>query len=160
MNDLKNSFLSLMDEHQGVAHHICSLYTDNKDDHDDLFQEILLQLWKSFKSFKQQSKFSTWLYRVALNTAISHLRKKSKLKFAALGEAQHLAIDPVDNLDEEIRHLYQAIRKLSKIDRAITLLYLEENSYEEMAEILGITSVNVGVRLNRIKVRLKKIMEN
>ena len=160
MNDVKNRFLKLMDEHQGIVHHISALYANGLEERNDLSQEIILQLWRSFSSFQNKSKFSTWLYRVALNTAITYLRKNKKIKWATLENAENIAIDTHDNLDEEIRHLYQAISRLSKIDRAITLLYLEEHSYEDMAEILGISSLNVGVRINRIKKRLKKLMSN
>jgi len=149
-----------MDEHQGMVHHISAMYANSLEERDDLSQEIILQLWRSFRSFQDQSKFSTWLYRVALNTAISYLRKSKKFQWTTLDKADGIAIDPIDNLDGDIRHLYQAINKLSKVDRAITMLYLEEYSYEEMAEILGITPINVGVRINRIKKRLKKIMNN
>jgi len=149
-----------MDEHQGMVHHISAMYANSLEERDDLSQEIILQLWRSFRSFQNQSKFSTWLYRVALNTAISYLRKSKKFQWTTLDKADGIAIDPIDNLDEDIRYLYQTINKLSKVDRAITMLYLEEYSYEEMAEILGITPINVGVRINRIKKRLKKIMNN
>ena len=149
-----------MDEHQGMVHHISAMYANSLEERDDLSQEIILQLWRSFRSFQNQSKFSTWLYRVALNTAISYLRKSKKFQWTTLDKADGIAIDPIDNLDEDIRYLYQTINKLSKVDRAITMLYLEEYSYEEMAEILGISPVNVGVRINRIKKKLKVLMSD
>jgi RNA polymerase sigma-70 factor (ECF subfamily) len=157
---LKEQFLTLMEECQGIAHHICALYTHNQEDHNDLFQEILLQSWRSFKSFQHQSKFSTWLYRVALNTAITHLREKNKIKFTPLNEVENLASESFEYLDEEIKYLYLAIRKLSKIDRAIIMLYLDEYSYNEIAEIIGISSSNVGVRINRIKSKLDLILKS
>lgn len=159
MNDLKDRFLKLLDEHHGIVHHICSLYTDNKEDHNDLFQEVVLQLWKSFKSFHYQSKFSTWLYRVALNTAISQLRKNRKINYTTLEDATFVSEEITENLDDEIQFMYRSIRSLSKIDRAITMLYLEEQSYDEIAEILGITASNVGVRINRVKAKLEKMMK-
>lgn len=160
MNDLKNRFLKLMDEHQGIIHHISTLYSNSKEERDDISQEIILQLWRSFGSFQNQSKFSTWLYRVALNTAISHLRKSKKTPWVSLEKSTEIAVEMADDLEEEISFLYQAINNLTKIDKAIVLLYLEEYNYEEMADILGISSVNVGVKINRIKKRLKKIMVN
>ena len=147
-----------MDEHQGIVHHICALYANNREDHNDLFQEILFQLWKSFKSFKDQSKFSTWLYRVALNTAITHLRKDKKMSFTTLEEAENVRIESFDNMEEEIQLLYQSIWKLSKIECAIIMLYLEEYSYDDISKILGITANNVGVRINRIKSKLENMM--
>jgi len=160
MNDLKKRFLKLMDEHQGIVHHISIMYANSLEERNDLSQEIILQLWRSFSSFQNQSKLSTWLYRVALNTAITYLRKSKKFKWTTLDKADGIATESHDDLDEDIRYLYQSINKLSKVDRAITMLYLEEHSYEEMAEILGITPVNVGVRVNRIKKKLKKIMND
>lgn len=159
MNDLKEKFLTLLEEHQGIVHHICTLYTHDKDDHKDLFQEIVFHLWKSFASFQHQSKFSTWLYRVALNTAISQLRKNKKMSYTNLEEAENISMEPTENIDEEIQLMYEAIRKLSKIDRAITMLYLNEHKYEEIAEILGIAASNVGVRINRVKAKLEKMMK-
>ena len=156
--DLKAQFLELMEKHQGVIHHICALYTNDEEDRKDMFQEVLLQLWKSFQSFKHESKFSTWLYRVALNTAISHLRKKRPLRFSSLSAAENIAIEPFQSQDDDIKEMNKAIRMLNKIERAIVLLYLEERTYDEIAEIIGITSNNVGVRINRIKSKLEKLM--
>ena len=147
-----------MNEHRGIVHHICTLYTNEKEDRNDLFQEILFQLWKSFKSFQNQSKFSTWLYRVALNTAISHLRKNKKMSFTTLDAVENIAMDSTEKIDEEIQLMYRSIQKLGKIDRAIVMLYLEERTYDEIADILGITTSNVGVRINRVKSRLEKMM--
>ena len=149
-----------MDEHQGIIHHVSTLYSNSKEERDDISQEIIFQLWRSFGSFQNQSKFSTWLYRVALNTAISHLRKSKKTEWVSLKKSTENAIELADDLEDEISYLYQAINKLTKIDKAVVLLYLEEYNYEEMADILGISSVNVGVKINRIKKRLKKIMVN
>ncbi len=149
-----------MDEHQGIIHHISTLYSNSKEERDDISQEIIFQLWRSFGSFHNQSKFSTWLYRVALNTAISHLRKSKKTEWVSLEKSTEIAIELTDDQEDEISFLYQAINKLTKIDKAVVLLYLEEYNYEEMADILGISSVNVGVKINRIKKRLKKIMVN
>ena len=149
-----------MDEHQGIVLHISALYSNSRDERDDVSQEIILQAWKSFKSFKDQSKFSTWLYRVALNTAISYLRKSKKVELISMSNLNDPTVESVNELDEEIANLYQAINRLSKIDKALVLLYLEDYGYEEMAGILGISSTNVGVKINRIKKRLKKIMDH
>jgi RNA polymerase sigma-70 factor (ECF subfamily) len=155
---LKDQFLKLLTEHQGIVHHICTLYANNLDDRKDLFQEITFQLWKSFRAFRNESKFSTWLYRVSLNTAITRIRRRSKISFVSLDKMDFMPSDDSNQMDEEIIWLYQSISKLSKVDRAIIMLYLEEKSYEEIADILGITTSNVGVRINRIKLKLEKLM--
>lgn len=160
MSELKNRFLALMEEHQGIVHYVSALYSNSAEERKDLSQEIIFQLWKSFRSFQHQSKFSTWLYRVALNTAISYIRTRKKVAMTSLVEAAHISNDDDNDLEEDIRNLYQSIGKLSKIDRAVILLYMEDYSYQEMADILGISSVNVGVRINRIKKKLKDIMTN
>ncbi len=157
---MKDQFLKLLKEHQGIVHHICALYANNLEDRKDLFQEISFQLWKSFRSFRNESKFSTWLYRVSLNTAITHIRKRRKISFTSLEEMDYVLVDSSNPSDDDIQNLYQSISKLTKVDRAIILLYLEEKSYEEIGDILGITISNVGVRINRIKSKLEKLLGN
>ena len=159
-NQIKADFLELMEKHQPIIHHICRIYADSPENYEDMFQEILLQLWKSFETFKQQSKFSTWMYRVALNTAITLIRKE-KNRVQSIGIDEN--IEPDNGYDEDIesdvKHLYQAISQLGKIDKAIILLYLDEKSYDEISEILGISKTNVGVRINRAKVKLEKLLQ-
>lgn len=125
-----------------------------------MVQEIILQLWKSFPTFKGQSAFSTWMYRVALNTALS-ITKKPKLFVDA--KADYYNVPGDDNfsgdMDEDTRFLYQAITTLNKVERAIILLWLEEHTYEEIAETIGISVKNVSVKLVRIKSKLKKTMK-
>ncbi|MFK7924388.1 MAG: RNA polymerase sigma factor [Bacteroidia bacterium] len=155
----ERAFVSLIETNQGIIHKVCRLYAFGLAEREDLFQEIVLQLWRNHKTFSGKSKISTWMYRVALNTAISALRKKERrpklesnepLPFG-LAERIH---DP--DIAEKRSFLYRAIDQLSEIERAIILLYLEEQSYEEISQIMGITSNNVGVKLNRIKEKLKK----
>lgn len=136
------------------------MYCDTADDRRDLFQEVVLQLWRGYPSFKEQSKITTWMYRVALNTAITGLRKrKRRPNHLDLETAEYVPM-PQGNVDspEEVLFLYKAITQLSEVERAITMLYLEEHSYDEIAEIIGITANNVGVKINRIKVKLRKLL--
>jgi RNA polymerase sigma-70 factor, ECF subfamily len=158
---LEREFLEIIQANQGIVHKVCSFYCDSEDDRKDLFQEIVAQLWKSFPSFRNQSKFSTWMYRVALNTAITTFKKtkrrpdQNNLTFENL----QLADDSFDQETEDnIRLLHQAIGRLTGIEKSIILLFLENNSYEEIAEITGITQNYVRVKMNRIKKKLKTYM--
>ncbi|NQU84772.1 MAG: sigma-70 family RNA polymerase sigma factor [Mariniphaga sp.] len=156
----KKEFLDLMDKNQRMIHHICRAYSNNDDDYQDLFQDILLQLWKSFESFNNLSKFSTWMYRVSLNTAISTIRKaKNNITHVELDKVHGLSSEPEKDIDADVKLLYQAIARLGKIDKAIILLYLEEKSYDEIADILGISNSNAGVRINRAKSKLEKMLQ-
>lgn len=152
-------FLELIHRHQSILHKICFAYCNNRSDKEDLQQEIVLQLWKSYPSFQGNSLFSTWMYRVALNTAINRTSKPGLL--ADSPKAIDLAYDPGDDyeLSEEIRMLHKAISHLKKIDKAIILMWLEEHSYEEIAESIGITVKNVSVRIVRAKTRLAEIIK-
>lgn len=157
----EKKFISLINEHQGLIHKVCIMYENDPDVRDDLFQEIVLQLWRSFPSFRGESKISTWMYRIALNTAISGFRKQSRhLKTEDLREL-HLNISDAgggDDREEDFQKLQWAIRQLPEIDRAMILMALEEIPYEEIAETMGITQNNVRVRMNRIREKLKKLM--
>ena len=153
-------FLTLIQEHQGIIHKICRLYRDGKEDREDLFQEITYQLWKSFPSFKGEAKISTWMYRIALNTAIASFRKK-RLDV----EYQPVLPDLPDhevNEEHAIRQerLFAALKQLNEGERAIITLYLDELSYRQIAEIIGINESNVGVKLNRIKLKIQKLIIN
>jgi RNA polymerase sigma-70 factor, ECF subfamily len=154
---VKNKFTKLLKENQGIVHKICNIYFFNRIEKEDYFQEIVIELWKAFPNFKEQSKFSTWMYRVALNTAIDLLRKeKTQPKFVSLSK-QELALP--DNLSKEISTkqeiLHRAINLLSSVEKAIIILYLEDYSYKEIAEIIGISETYTGVKINRIKVELQ-----
>lgn len=137
------------------------MYCDKEECRQDLFQDILLQLWQSFQSFKKQSKFSTWMYRVALNTAISQFRKKKN-------NTENLTPDIPINVPEEETYkekedrrelIHKAIGKLNKAEKAIIILYMDDYGYEEIAEITGISMSNVGVKISRIKTKLQKILK-
>ncbi|WP_291071493.1 RNA polymerase sigma factor [Empedobacter sp. UBA5637] len=161
MNNKAKIFTELVEKNQGIIHKVCRIYTDDKDSHDDLFQEIVLQLWRSYDSFKGDSKFSTWMYRVSLNTAITLIRKKTKSSETDFNEAQFLNLtsDEKDEfLEERITLLYAAIRLLNDVERALVLLFLEDLPYKDIAETLGISEVNARVKMNRVKIKLKEIM--
>jgi RNA polymerase sigma-70 factor (ECF subfamily) len=158
--DTEQAFLTMVNENQGIIHKICQVYTNNPADKEDLFQEIVIQLWKSYGTFRGEAKFSTWMYRIALNTAISDIRKKErkvKIIFPEV-EPKELADDNTDKgKEEQMKLLFKAIAQLSELEKAIVMLYLEEKSYEEMEEILGISNGNLRVKMNRIKDKLRTI---
>ena len=161
MNNKAKIFTELVEKNQGIIHKVCRIYTDDKDSHDDLFQEIVLQLWRSYDSFKGDSKFSTWMYRVSLNTAITLIRKKTKSSETDFNEAQFLNLKSEDKdefLEERITLLYAAIRLLNDVERALVLLFLEDLPYKDIAKTLGISEVNARVKMNRVKIKLKEIM--
>lgn len=158
---LKIQFAGIISQNQGILHKISSLYCNDPEEKNDLFQEILYQLWRSYPTFRNESKISTWIYRVALNTAITFLRKQK----ARPGQDSFTEKIPdiqddseQELLDRQFKLLYTSIEKLDKIEKAIIMLYLEGASYEEIADIIGITSNHVGVKLNRIKAKLKSLI--
>jgi RNA polymerase sigma-70 factor (ECF subfamily) len=159
-NTQEITFLQLVKEHQKMIHKICHLYGHTPHEREDLFQEIVVQSWKGYTRFRGDAKFSTWLYRVALNTAISSLRKKEKniayVDPFVLPVTSPEIVD-INSEQEQLQQMYEAIRKLCEIDRAIVMLYLEDTSYEEMEEILGITQNHLRVKMNRIKEKLRKL---
>ncbi len=156
------AFLRLIKEHQGIIHKVCSIYCNDPVDKQDLFQEIVLQIWRAYPSFKGQSKVSTWMYRIGLNTAISLFRKKKRRpQLQALSPIEYqIAATPVDQeLEERLKLLRRAIEKLNKVEKAIIMLYLEEHSYTQIAEIMGMSESNIGVKIHRIKSKLKQIVK-
>src|SRR6056297_517898 len=158
----ENEFIKLVEESQGIIHKVCRMYCDDEIHRKDLFQEIILQLWKSYPSFRGESKFSTWMYRVALNVAIQDFRKEKKRKNLILErvEFREPSINPgTENNDERIASLYRAIAQLDKIERAIMLLHLDEVANEEIAEIVGITQNYVRVKMTRIRRKLAKTIK-
>jgi RNA polymerase sigma-70 factor (ECF subfamily) len=153
-------FVNLVQEHRALLYKVCNLYGRSEEDRQDLFQEIVVQLWRSYPGFRKEAKFSTWLYRIALNTAISDLRKRKKpLLSVDPGELPAGMEDlPVGREQEEqLQQLYTAINRLTELEKAIVMLYLEDKSYEEMEEILGIRQNNLRVKMNRIREKLRKL---
>ncbi len=158
---LEQQFLDLANIHQGIIHKVCNMYAKDEEHRKDLFQEVLVQWWRAFPSFKGDSKFTTWGYRVAINTAVSDFRKnKRHLGHQDISEeVKRMATAPFDFERKERHHLlHTAINQLTKVEKAIIMLYMEEHSYDEIANIIGITKTNVGVKINRIKAKLKKML--
>jgi RNA polymerase sigma-70 factor (ECF subfamily) len=159
--ELKKKFIHELETNQNIVHKICRAYTNNQSDHQDLFQEISIQLWKAYAKFRGDSKFSTWMYRVALNTAISLYRKsKRQLKTSELYDNfKELAYEEYDDTkDQQLQLLYQAIHSLTDIEKALVLLYLDDKPYKEISTCLGISEVNARVKMNRTKTKLKNIL--
>jgi RNA polymerase sigma-70 factor (ECF subfamily) len=160
-DQLEQSFVKQLKANQNIIHKICRLYTSGADAHNDLFQEITIQLWKAFPKFRGESKFSTWAYRVALNTAITLYRKNRRtVSTVEFESGRHFIPQEEYNYEEEeqIKLLYQAVYQLNDIEKALVFMYLEDKDYAEISETLGITEVNARVKMNRIKGKLKKIL--
>lgn len=137
------------------------MYTNDQDSHNDLFQEITIQLWKAYPRFRGDSKFSTWMYRVSLNTAITLFRKtKRGIKTQNLDDVSFKikAEEYDDETEQQLRIMYKAVKELNDIDKALVFLYLENQSYREISETLGISEVNARVKMNRVKSKLKSIL--
>jgi len=154
----KDRFIGIIRSHKGILAKIIRSYCKNPDDWKDLEQEIVIQLWKSFKQYDERYKLSTWIYRIALNVAISHYRRDLKRKNdTPLEEAIFvLAEDPATQEHQErLKNLYEFINQQNALDKGLLILYLEENTHKEIADIMGVTESNVGTRLNRVKQKLK-----
>ena len=154
----KETFIKAIKANEGIIYKIASIYTNGIEDRKDLIQEIIYNLWKSFESFNQKSALSTWMYRVALNVAIYHLKiTKRKILTVPIDE-QDLNFHEVGSIDyeEKIKIFRQHLDRLNLLDKGIILLYLENKSYAEIAEIIGISESNVGTKISRIKEKLKK----
>lgn len=159
--ELEDKFLKDFENNQNIVHKVCRIYTTNQNAHNDLFQEVAIQLWKNYPKFRGDSKFSTWMYRVALNTAISLYRKSTRrIKTQDIDNVSFKieSTEYDDTQDVQLQSLYSAIRTLSDIDRALIFLYLEDKSYREISSALGISEVNARVKMNRAKEKLKNIL--
>lgn len=159
--ELEHSFIEQLEQHQNIVHKVCRLYTNNQDAHNDLFQEITIQLWKAFPKFRGDSKFSTWMYRVGLNTAITLYRKsKRRINTSEIETVQFkLKAVPYDDTEEQqLKLLYQAVHQLNDIEKALVFLYLEDKDYREISSTLGISEVNARVKMNRVKTKLRTIL--
>lgn len=159
--ELEKAFVRDITQHQGIIHRVCRLYAVGVANQEDLFQEIVLQLWRAYPAFRGEAKVSTWMYRIALNTAISGLRQaRRQLSVQPLTPtlAAQLPGEPASLPPEENGRLHRAIRCLSEVERAIIMLHLEEHPYEDIAAITGLTPNYVGVKLHRIKAKLRQLL--
>jgi RNA polymerase sigma factor (sigma-70 family) len=156
---MEKEFLKGIHENQNIINKVCRMYRNTREDQQDLFQEIVYQLWKSYPGFRREAKISSWIYRIALNTAIAVYRK-GQLPIKYLEEFP----EPVQSsgektVSENEERMFEAFRRLNNPEKAIISLYLDDFSYKEIAEITGLSETNVGVRLNRIKIKLKEILK-
>jgi len=156
----ESEFSELIQQNQGIIFKVSRMYCSSEECAKDLFQDILLQLWSSYPTYKRQSKFSSWMYRVALNTAISQFRKgKTRKEDVSLKIPNIIEENSFIEKEERSKILYQAIGKLNKAEKSIIILYMDDYSYEEMADIIGISISNVGVKINRTKKKLQQILK-
>tara|TARA_R110001599_G_scaffold43925_2_gene131135 strand:+ start:3846 stop:4316 length:471 start_codon:yes stop_codon:yes gene_type:complete len=156
---MEREFLNIVEANQGIIFKVCKLYRNSKEDQEDLFQEIVLQLWRAFPKFRKESKVSTWMYRIALNTAIAMFRKnKIEIEYNE-NIPNEIYSNHVNEQSESEERLFEGIRRLNKAERAIIALFLEDFTYKEIGEITGITENYVGVKINRIKEKLKNILK-
>ncbi|MGN0003908.1 MAG: RNA polymerase sigma factor [Sphingobacterium composti] len=154
-------FAKLLEQHQNILHKICKLYTYDIDSRKDLFQEMVIQIWKAYPNFKGEAKFTTWAYRIGLNTAIS-LYRSSKRRITTVNwdiSLENIKYEDYNSEEEQqLQHIYKAIKQLSDIEKALIYMYLEDKDYAEIAETLGISEVNARVKMNRIKTKIKNII--
>ncbi|MBN2354905.1 RNA polymerase sigma factor [candidate division KSB1 bacterium] len=165
--DKESKFKSVVEANQDRIYRICCSYIQDEQERQDVFQKILIHIWANLDSFKGKSQMSTYLYRIAINTCFGALRSKTTKQqlFQSISQPLDEIPDPICPeeaylLQEDVRNLYSCIRTLDSLDRALIALYLEDVNTKEMAEILGISEVNIRVKLHRIKIRLKKLLEN
>ena len=161
ISETEENFVKQLKANQNIVHKICRLYTSDQDAHNDLFQEVTIQLWGNYEKFRGEAKFSTWMYRVALNTAISLYRKSTrqlKTKDISAFEYKIKAVDYDDTEELQLKALYNAIQQLNDIEKALIFLYLEDKPYKEISETLGISNGNARVKMNRAKEKLKNIL--
>lgn len=157
MKSLKEEFLEILSNYQGILYKVSLVYFKNKADIEDNFQEIVYQLWRSYPKLKNKSSIGSWIYTISINTSLTHLKRSTRIEYReiipAIADNKDFLKDILS--DESSRILINAIYELDEVNRSIMLLYLEEKSYDEIAEIIGITKSNVGVRINRAKRTLK-----
>ena len=157
MSGLQERFQTLVDEHRKILYKICHSYCRDRDPREDLAQEILVQLWRSFGRFDGRCRFSTWMYRIALNAAISFYRRESARTQCVISDEARLleAAGETDNPPEDVQLLYRFIDGLDALNKALILLYLDEQSYREIADVLGISETNVATKINRLKNKMR-----
>jgi RNA polymerase sigma factor (sigma-70 family) len=160
-SERQERFQALVEEHKKILYKVCHSYCRNPADRDDLAQEIIVQLWRSFGAFDERVRFSTWMYRIALNVAISFYRRESARKKHLLPGSEHMleAIDEPGDRSEEVGLLYQWIGELDPLNKALVILYLDGNNYRETADILGISETNVATKISRLKQAMRQKKE-
>ncbi len=153
--NIEQEFIDMLLQNKHIIYKVCLMYGDGKDDINDLYQEVTFNLWKSHANFQGKSSTATWVYRIALNTCITDLRKRKHYHFVPLEQQ----VDVIDECErhEQLKEMYALIKRLNKRDRMFILLWLDEKSYEEIAEITGITRSNVAIKLHRIKEKLRNM---
>jgi RNA polymerase sigma-70 factor, ECF subfamily len=152
---ITDDFEQTIKSNVGILHKLCRVYSNNATEYEEMFQEMMIQIWRSLPNFRGDSQLSTWLYRICINTALNFRTKTNKFKkLVPLEENITINFDFEGEKDEHLKKLYEAIRDLKPIDRAIVSLYLDEKSYEETAQILGISKTNVATKLMRLKQKL------
>jgi RNA polymerase sigma-70 factor (ECF subfamily) len=159
---MEKDFIALINQNRGLLYKVCHVYEREREYQQDLFQEIVLQLWRAYPMFRGEARVTTWMYRIALNTAISYVRqilRRPALQALSSDEALVPALESLEDESDSIAMLKEAIQRLTNIEKALMMLYLEEKSYREIADIMGITTSNVGVKLNRIKSKLEQIIK-
>ena len=157
-NESEKIFIETVQKYERVIYKVCSFYTSKEFPMEDLYQEVIINLWRAFPRFRNESSISTWIYKISLNTCISGMRKeKSRPKGLPVTSSLYDSLAETENMDLHIQEMYQLIHKLKTLERAIILLYLEEKSYQEIADITGLTVNNVAIKLMRIKEKLKKM---
>ncbi|MDV6169674.1 sigma-70 family RNA polymerase sigma factor [Flavobacterium sp. DG1-102-2] len=161
MKTTEQEFLSIIEKHKGLLHKVSRMYMDEPEDREDLFQEIVLQLWKSYGTFRGDSQVSTWMYRVAVNTALTFFKKEKKKPDNA---RMHPEMDIKDDTDTshketQLDYFYKAVQQLNQVEKALIFLFLEGQSHKEIGSNLGITEVNARVKLNRTKDKLQEIIK-
>ena len=158
---LEKEFLDMIEAQKRTIYKVCYMYANDQDDLNDLFQETVLNLWKGFPNYRGDSKLTTWVYRIAMNTCITYLRHESHRPQTVpmtANVASQMAAD--EDTEARLQELYRLINRLGKLERALILLWLEERSYQEMADILGLSKANVAVKLNRIREKLRNMSNN
>ena len=160
MKNLQQEFLEKIESHKGMIFKVSKMYVDHQEDREDLYQEIVFQLWKSYQKFEGKSQFSTWLYRVSLNTALTFLKsEKRKPDNAFLHENLDVAEESQDDKEVQLQLFYKAVHELNPIEKALIFLFLEGQTHKEISENLGISEVNARVKLNRTKEKLQQIIK-
>ena len=160
MKNLQQEFLEKIESHKGMIFKVSKMYVDHQEDREDLYQEIVFQLWKSYQKFEGKSQFSTWLYRVSLNTALTFLKsEKRKPDNAFLHENLDVAEELQDDKEVQLQLFYKAVHELNPIEKALIFLFLEGQTHKEISENLGISEVNARVKLNRTKEKLQQIIK-